>query len=223
MKKNCLQCNKTFEKAYARSIKSWETARFCSKECFDMFRRGKPSCSPSTAFKKGQKPSIKVIEMNRKRFTGSSNPKWKGGQIEHQCKICKIVFKTDSYRKNAKVCSLECKKVLMQSLEWRKHMSETHKQRVEMGLHNSYKGGITPINKQIRKSLEYKLWREAIFKRDNYICQECGVRGGELHPHHIKAFALFPELRFAIDNGITVCEMCHYRIHTFSTNIYQFN
>ncbi len=77
----------------------------------------------------------------------------------------------------------------------------------------NWKGGISPINKIIRKSIDYRLWREAVFARDNWTCQKCGQRGGELHPHHIKNFSDFPELRFAIDNGITLCKGCHREFH----------
>lgn len=80
-------------------------------------------------------------------------------------------------------------------------------------LNPSWKGGLTPINKAIRHSIEYRLWREAVFARDNWTCQKCFIRGGKLHPHHIKTFAEFPELRFAIDNGQTLCAICHSAVH----------
>lgn len=75
-----------------------------------------------------------------------------------------------------------------------------------------WKGGITEINHRIRTSLEYKLVREACFKRDNYTCIWCGQRGGRLNADHIKPFSLFPELRLALDNLRTLCESCHKKV-----------
>ena len=82
-------------------------------------------------------------------------------------------------------------------------------------LHYNWKGGISTINQRIRSSSEYKLWREAVFKRDNYTCRFCGQRGGILQADHIKPFSLFPELRFALDNGRTLCEDCHRQTNTW--------
>lgn len=81
--------------------------------------------------------------------------------------------------------------------------------------HYNWKGGITPINRVIRNSVEYKLWREAVFKRDDYTCRFCGVRGGIIHADHIKRFSEFPELRFALDNGRTLCVNCHRTTETW--------
>ena len=107
--------------------------------------------------------------------------------------------------------------------------SETHKKNIgkaNKGHHSlnefkkghiGYKGGYidgrTPENIRIRKSVEYKLWHKSNLERDYFTCQRCGEHGGTLRVHHINNFADFPELRLAINNGITFCEKCHRLFH----------
>jgi 5-methylcytosine-specific restriction endonuclease McrA len=96
------------------------------------------------------------------------------------------------------------------TLEYRKKMS-----RLLIGKNNpNWQGGITPINRRIRHSLEYRLWRESVFIRDDWTCIWCGAKSRKgarvcLNADHIKPFALYPELRFSIDNGRTLCVDCH--------------
>jgi hypothetical protein len=99
------------------------------------------------------------------------------------------------------------------SLEYRQKLSKIHKG----NLHWNWQGGKTVEQKTIRNSLEYSLWREAVFKRDNYTCQnvECGKRGCYLEADHIKPFAYFPDLRFYVNNGRTLCLDCHSLTPTY--------
>ena len=75
--------------------------------------------------------------------------------------------------------------------------------------HPNWKGGITLEVAKIRSSRQYARWREDSMKKDDYTCQCCGVRGGELNVHHIHDFANYPDLRLDIDNSITLCVKCH--------------
>ena len=107
----------------------------------------------------------------------------------------------------------------------KKHTEESKKKMSlsAIGKHNNeknpmWKGGITPINAKIRASLEYKLWRKAVYERDNYTCVWCGNNeSGNLNADHIKPFCDYPELRFAIDNGRTLCVPCHRTTETYGS------
>jgi len=111
----------------------------------------------------------------------------------------------------------------------KKHRSHT---RVTMSLRHKYsisrslkgaknpnwKGGISELNKLIRKSLKYREWRKSVFERDDYTCQVCyDNSGGNLEADHIKSFARFPELRFDLKNGRTLCEECHRKTDTYGS------
>jgi len=92
-----------------------------------------------------------------------------------------------------------------------------------------WQGGITNLYSNIRGSFKYRQWVSDIFTRDNFICQECGQRGGKLHAHHIKQFALimkennvntFDEAMrcselWNINNGKTYCYKCHRNTDTY--------
>lgn len=95
------------------------------------------------------------------------------------------------------------------SLETRKKLSISHRG----GKNYSWKGGVEKENKAIRKSFNFKLWRESVFKRDNWTCRRCNISGGVLHPHHIFPFSESIEHRFNVSNGVTLCKECHIELH----------
>ena len=74
--------------------------------------------------------------------------------------------------------------------------------------HPNWKGGISP---RVLVSFQYKEWRKSVFERDNFTCQmpNCGQRGGDLEAHHIKSWHEYPELRYEVSNGVTLCKDCH--------------
>lgn len=78
---------------------------------------------------------------------------------------------------------------------------------------NGWKGGIYKTNNDARRSGEYKYWQKECLIRDNFTCQKTGISGGYLVVHHINNFADFPELRFDINNGITLSKQVHKEFH----------
>lgn len=114
------------------------------------------------------------------------------------CAICgNTVFTTPSqmvYRKR-RTCSQVCKSKLRRI--------EAEKRRIEFGYTKHQ------LDRLARYSSEAYSWRKAVFERDNYTCQLCGIRGSYIEADHIKPFAFFPELRYSLDNGRTLCKFCH--------------
>lgn len=115
------------------------------------------------------------------------------------CEECGSRFKTAASQ-NKKFCSHEC---------YSEHI---------------YEGNQT-LNRIFRKREVQKGWRERVFERDNYTCQDCGVRGKELQAHHkvpvseiireidskedIPSHTLFND----VSNGVTLCKSCHEDRH----------
>jgi len=63
-----------------------------------------------------------------------------------------------------------------------------------------------------RRSSRYKNWRREVCNRDNWKCKinnsDCN---GRLEVHHILGFTEYPELKYNINNGITLCHFHHPR------------
>lgn len=76
---------------------------------------------------------------------------------------------------------------------------------------SNWKGGITPKLLSERTSSSYEIWRDAVYKKDWYTCQCCGQSSNiEKNAHHIINFAENDDLKYDIQNGITLCAPCHH-------------
>lgn len=162
-------------------------------------------------------------------------------RIKKQCEECqRDIFVLPSQIKKGKgrFCSISCKASIVagwnkgqprtwkgvthHSEESRKKIGEASKGRWLGSKNPNWQGGIDVSSERnkIMKTLRYKLWRQTVFERDNWTCQECLVRGGNLEADHIKPWSFYPELRYEIDNGRTLCVSCHRQTNTYGTKVF---
>ena len=204
MKRFCKKCHTEKEiNSFVKSKESHLGYRHICKQCHNKkfnlnIGTGK---NPNGWFKKGH------------GFIGGGSPKGVHNSIKTEFK------KGVAPHNKGKKTSKELREKLSKSAkgrvipkEQRINMSISQKKRVAEGRHNNY-FGVSNKNRLIRTGVETRLWREAVFARDNWTCQKYGTKGGMLRCHHIQNFSQYPELRFAIDNGITLSDKAHREFH----------
>ncbi len=76
---------------------------------------------------------------------------------------------------------------------------------------NFWRGGVTPERNLIGTWTRERAAN--VHLSYDYICQQCGKRGGTLHAHHIRPVWLDAICARDIGNLISVCDSCHRRIH----------
>jgi len=111
-----------------------------------------------------------------------------------------------------KPVSMETRKKISNKLTGRKDSTEARINK-QKGQKERFKDHVykTEPCENIRKILEWRLWREFVFERDNYTCQECGNKGIYLEPHHIIPIRESISRVFDINNGIALCRPCHQK------------
>ena len=63
----------------------------------------------------------------------------------------------------------------------------------------------------MKRTREHRIWRIAVIRRDG-TCAVCGTRKSR-QAHHMNSYSYFPEQRYDVNNGITLCRTCHTKFH----------
>lgn len=199
----------------------WENPTY--RKHMQDIHRGQHS-SPATEFKKGNIPwlkgkSIKINDALEKWYRNGGIP-WNKGK-KGLMPIPWNKGKTKANDPRIPQHWLGKKRGNLHNEEYKKRMRERTGESCP-----AWKGGITPLLKLIRHCFKYRQWRSDIFQRDDYTCQICNQRGGELNAdHHPKMFseifaenkiktlgeALVCEEFWNLNNGRTLCKPCHQK------------
>lgn len=189
---------------------------------------------------KSEKQKIHIERLAKKRkgqssiLKGKKRPlfsaEWRNNMRKAQIKLVKKEGYVNPFKgkkhtiETRKKMSISGKKKIF-TKEHRKKLNENHRRYQSEETRNkisqaqkaeksyNWKGGISSKNDRLRQSVNYKLWREKVYKRDNFTCQICSYTGNKLVAHHINNFADYENLRFVINNGITFCLDCHKEFH----------
>ncbi len=167
----------------------------CSKE-FRTFpssvKRGVKYCSHSCAMvvrhREGYKTSVSL--------RGSLNPNWTGGKP-----ICIDCGERCSHFK-AKRCG-NC---------WKLFLSNKTGERHHNWIADRTKLAILSNGEEYRNSPASREWSKNVRNRDKWSCRIADINcGGRLEAHHILGWTQYPELRYEVNNGITLCHFHHPR------------
>ncbi len=219
----CKTCEKEFK------TQKWMHRVFCSRDCsYTPVRKKALSGVKMCSMCKQQKPATKeFFYLSKTSLNGFGSgckeciKKYQrfGGNLVKRCKYCVAKFRVMRSRKDsANFCNTSC---------YGKWMSEH-----QVGdKHHQWKGdkSFAAIKRRMRLWVAWRDWRESIFKRDDYTCQECKERGVYLEPHHLitvnsilhavkdlygevnEALVKRHKLLFSVNNGITLCRPCHVK------------
>lgn len=79
----------------------------------------------------------------------------------------------------------------------------------------NYKPDLTDEERErYRYDSRLREWSRVVKERDRFTCVFCeDDTGGNLMSHHLDGYSEFPEKRYDVDNGVTLCDICHKDFH----------
>lgn len=206
MKINCAHCGKEFPTIPSRA--KYNRGKYCSRDC-----------------------QYKQIHLDRTQLTTCD---FCGKEFRHNNSIERKYCSKDCYLKSQEnpdkifYCSYCGKKLYYSDFNFErarkfcsKKCSNLYRSIAQSGKNSHFwKGGSTKESELLRASAKTKNWRKEVFERDDYTCQDCGAKNGNgetvyLVAHHIKRWSDYPELRWDVDNGMTLCRECHKKTDNY--------
>lgn len=201
-----IECKKKFKlKDSECKNKVLKTCPVCSKEFYSYKNRTRTFCSNKCSYEARGIGLVKRIVTKPYKKQPISEWRYK------KCEICNKQFLAKTKTTANKYCSKSC---------------HAQSQKISMlGKNNpSYIDGRSK-NKRGYRGEGWEDTRKDVYKRDNYKCRICGIHctgkkynkiNTTIQCHHIKPYC-GKETDNNIDNLITICLLCHIKIHSRKT------
>ncbi len=192
--KHCMSCGAALIKPPKYSLRQWAARKACSNGCSAKIRtRGRVKKCLKCQNEFFWRPSMRV-----------------GEHCSHRCAS---LGQKRTLGKRWKVADTSNMKM---SPEHRRYLAALNKLRVGP-LHHRWITDRTKLKKsgdseKDRRSSACVTWRLQIRTRDGWRCKIANEHcAGRLEVHHILGWTEFPELRYELNNGITLCHAHHPR------------
>lgn len=225
MKKNCEYCGISFNAKRSSS-------KYCSRECQIKARTKRVTVQCDYCGKEIEKQQCHMGhkhhfcnntcqgKWNSLNNVGENHPTY--SRVEVQCDNCGKTFLVQNYKKDNEkhYCSRECQH---ESLVGTVCSEETKQKLRDKALRGEdsphWNPNKTDEEREVERGYpEYHEWNRLVKERDDYTCQCCGKRGGELHSHHKDGYHWCKERRTDVSNGVTLCKHCHDSFHNMYGN-----
>lgn len=121
------------------------------------------------------------------------------GMVKVKCCVCGKEMERRASRLAIRpnpVCSKECRAILNHNI----HYDDSIPNEIRQTDRN-----LIPQN---------RVFINSVMERDDYTCQVCHSKGGDLAVHHLNGYNWDVDNRYNPDNGVTLCERCHREFHT---------
>ena len=183
------------------------TRLYCSKECGINYQ-GKGG-KKGKKYPHTQRARIGVCEVCRKEYRAVKD--FDGRKSKYCSKECWSNRRIDT-KKNCLYCGKEIVYSIAPSSK-RLFCTRECSAKYKVGENApTYKNGKSLLTPRGKDSGGLQRRRKAIYKRDNFTCQECGSTEN-INAHHIDPYDYNKSNKFDIGNGVTLCFTCHSKKH----------
>ncbi len=196
LEKTCPTCRPSY------LVREKRQNRYCSRRCFWRRSLGHFILCVRGGVRVFSYACLKKKYCSSTCFLAALHQQNKKPRHPRICAECQSVFLPRQPALRKRFCSRRC------------HMHNLHHKQGGEHHWNWRAGRSKAISKDSNNPLAIA-WRQAIYRRDGWQCVICRVhcRQKNIVAHHRLGYTDYPDQRYILDNGMTLCRACHLWAH----------